>query len=62
MLDEGCVAVVPIDTDENPEIIDSYEIFSMRTGKILEWRPKHVKVRIYNDQNGQKEEVWVAKK
>lgn len=62
MLDEGCVAIVPIDTDINPKNSGSYDIETMRTGKILEWKPKEIKVRIYNDQTGQKEEVWVPKK
>jgi hypothetical protein len=60
MLDEGCVAVVPIDTTKDPNT-GSYDILTMRTGKILEWRPAHVKVRLYNDQNGQKREIVVAK-
>lgn len=61
MLDEGCVAVVPIDTTLNPKV-GSYDIKTMRTGKVLEWKPSHVKVRVYNEQTGRKEEVWVPKK
>lgn len=61
MLDEGCVAIVPVDTDVDPNLTNSYEILSMRTGKIVEWYPNHVKVRLYNDQNGHKEEVTVPK-
>lgn len=56
MLDEGCVAIVPVDTDINPET-GSYDILSMRTGKILEWYPKHVKVRVYNENTGTKEDI-----
>lgn len=62
MFDEGCVAVVPVDTTQDPEITDSYDILSMRTGKILEWKPRHVKVRVYNDQTGMKEDVLLPKK
>lgn len=62
MLDEGCVAIVPVDTDINPKQSDSYDILSMRTGKITEWRPQRVKVRLYNDQTGRREEVWCEKK
>ena len=62
MLDEGCVAIVPIDTSVNPRITDSYNILSMRTGKILEWRPESVKVRVYNERTGNKEDVWVLKR
>lgn len=60
MFDEGCVAIVPIDTDVDPEI-SSYDIDTMRTGKILEWYPRHVKVRVYNDQTGRKEDVICSK-
>ena len=62
MFDEGCVAVVPVDTTQDPEITDSYDILSMRTGKILEWKPKHVKVRVYNDRTGMKEDLLLPKK
>ena len=61
MLDEGCVALVPVDTTLNPEITGSYDINSMRTGKILEWHPQHIKVRVYNDRTGQKEDILVPK-
>lgn len=62
MLDEGCVAIIPVDTTANPKITSSYDILSMRTGKILEWYPAHVKVRIYNDRTGEKEDVTLPKK
>ena len=62
MFDEGCVAVVPVDTTQDPEITDSYDILSMRTGKILEWKPRHVKVRVYNDRTGMKEDLLIPKK
>ena len=62
MFDEGCVAVVPVDTTQDPEITDSYDILSMRTGKILEWKPRHVKVRVYNDRTGMKEDILLPKK
>lgn len=61
MLDEGCLAIVPVDTSFNPDVTNSYEILSMRTGKIVEWHPAHVKVRLYNDRNGNKEEILVPK-
>ena len=61
MLDEGCVAMVPVDTTLNPEITNSYDIITMRTGKILEWRPAHVKVRVYNEKTGNKEDIIVPK-
>lgn len=61
MFDEGCVALVPVDTTDDPEKTGSYEINTMRTGKILEWYPRHVKVRVYNDRTGRKEDVILSK-
>ena len=61
MLDEGCVAVIPVDTTLDPSITSSYDILSMRVGKILEWHPAHVKVRVYNDKTGNKENILVPK-
>lgn len=62
MLDEGCVAIVPVDTTDNPDITMGYDINTMRTGKIVEWYPAHVKVRLYNDRTGNKEEVIFSKR
>lgn len=62
LLDNGSVAIVPIDTSADPEITSSYDIYSMRTGEILEWKPLHIKVRVYNDRSGLKEDVWVQKR
>ena len=62
MLDEGCVAIVPIDTTLDPRVTNSYDILTMRTGKILEWYPEHVKVRVYNERTGRKEDIVVSKK
>lgn len=61
MFDEGCVAVVPIDTTINPKLSGSYEIQTMRTGKILEWYPQHIRVRIYNEKTGYKEDLTLPK-
>lgn len=62
MLDEGCVAVIPVDTSINPRNTDSYDILSLRTGRILEWYPKHVRVQVYNERTGRKEEIVVEKR
>lgn len=62
MLDEGCVAVIPVDTSIDPRNTDSYDILSLRTGKILEWYPKHVRVQVYNERTGRKEEIVVEKR
>ena len=62
MLDEGCVAIVPVDTTADPKLTESYDILSMRTGKILEWFPKDVRVRLYNEEKGQKEDIILPKR
>ena len=62
MLDEGCVAIIPVDTTLNPETTGSFDILSMRTGKILEWYPEHVRGKVYNDRTGKKEEIKIPKK
>ena len=61
MLDEGCVAIVPTDTTLDPRVTKSYDILSMRTGKILEWYPDKVKVRVYNDRTGRQEDIVLPK-
>ena len=61
MLDEGCVAIVPVETTMDPKITESYDILSMRTGKILEWFPRHVRVRLYDERTGQKEDIVLPK-
>lgn len=61
MFDEGCVAIVPVETTLNPKVTGSYDILSMRTGKILEWYPKDVKVRLYNEITGEKEDILLPK-
>ena len=62
MCDEGCVAVVPVDTDLDPAKTDSYEIRSMRVGKIVQWYPNDIRVRLYNDRTGEKQEITVPKR
>lgn len=62
MFDEGAVAIVPVDTTIDPRKTNAYDILSMRTGKILEWYPAHVKVRVYNDRTGQKEDLILPKR
>lgn len=61
LLDEGCVAIVPVDTSVDPRKSGSYDIESMRTAKILDWYPNAVKVRLYNERTGNKEEVVLPK-
>lgn len=61
MLDEGCVALVPVETTIDPKSSNSYQIDSIRTGKITEWYPDMVRVRLYNDRTGEKEEILLPK-
>ena len=62
MFDEGCVAVVPVDTDIELNESGSFDIESMRTAKILEWYPSDVRVSLYNDRNGEKQELILPKR
>ena len=61
MFDEGCVAMVPVETSINPNLTGSYDIFSLRTGKIVEWYPSHVRIEVYNDRTGRKERILMPK-
>ena len=62
MCDEGVVAVVPVDTSVNPMITGSYDIKTMRVGRITEWRPEHVRVNLYNQKSGKKEDIYLPKR
>lgn len=62
MFDEGCIALVPVDTTGDPYASGSYDILSMRVGKIIEWYPSDVKVRLYNEQTGKKEDIILSKR
>ena len=61
MLDEGCVAIVPVDTTYDPEATESYIINTMRVGQILTWYPEHVEIKLYNERTGRKEEIKLPK-
>lgn len=61
MFDEGSVAIVPVDADDDINVTDSYDVLTMRTGKILEWFPRHVRVRVYNDRVGRREDLLLRK-
>lgn len=61
MLDEGSVAIVPVETTMNPKVTDSYDICSIRVGKVVEWYPQHVRISLYNERTGRKEEVTMHK-
>lgn len=60
MCDEGCVAVVPVDTSTNPET-GAYSIYTLRIGKIVQWYPQHVRIRLYNERTGRNEEITMEK-
>lgn len=61
MLDEGCVALVPIDTDDEPKDSKNFKIYTIRTGKIVNWYPTHVRVNVYNERTGEREDIEVPK-
>ena len=61
MLDEGCVALVPIETTFNPQQTGSFDVNTIRTGKVLDWYPKHVRVSVYNERSGKREEIVLPK-
>ena len=62
MLDEGCIAAIPTDTTLNPKVTDSYDIEAIRTGKVMEWFPNDVRLNLYNERSGKKEDVKLPKK
>lgn len=61
MLDEGCVAAVPIETDDEPDEGHKFKIYTMRTGRIRDWYPKHVKMDVYNEESGRHEDLLLPK-
>lgn len=61
MFDEGCVALVATETTEDPRKTDAYDVLSMRTGKVVEWYPEHVKVRVFNARTGKKDDIILPK-
>jgi hypothetical protein len=61
MMDEGAVAIVPVDTSIDPSVSGSFDIHSLRTAKIVEWYPAFVKVELYNDKTGLKEQITLPK-
>ena len=68
MMDEGCIAIVPVDTDDDPVDTDDdpddttgYQILSMRVGRIRDWYPKHIRVELYNEETGRKQDIVVPK-
>nr|DAR66438.1 MAG TPA: portal protein [Caudoviricetes sp.] len=62
LLEEGTVAIVPVDTTSKPNDEGSYDILSMRVGKIIQWYPRAVRVRVYNDQNGLEQDLTLSKR
>ena len=62
LFDEGCIALVPIDTDIQPVDSGAYDILSMRTGRITEWFPDRVRVNVYNEKKGRKEDLILFKR
>lgn len=61
MMDEGCIAIVPVDTVDDPDDTTGYQILSMRVGRIRDWYPKHIRVELYNEETGRKQDIVVPK-
>lgn len=61
MIDEGCIAIVPVDTDDDSDDTTGYQILSMRVGRIRDWYPKHIRVELYNEETGRKQDIVVPK-
>lgn len=61
LFDDGVIALVPVDTTINPRITNSFDIKTLRVGRIVQWYPKHVKVNVYNEETGKREDVILAK-
>ena len=61
LLDEGVIAVVPVETTIDPKVSGSWDVTSMRVGKVLQWKPQHVQVRLYDERNGEKRDIWLPK-
>ena len=61
LMDEGCIAIVPVETTLNPNISGGFDITNMRVGKILEWYPDKVSIRVYNEKTGQKQDIVMPK-
>lgn len=61
MIDEGCISIVPVDTDDDPDDTTGYQILSMRVGRIRDWYPKHIRVELYNEETGRKQDIVVPK-
>jgi hypothetical protein len=62
MCDEGCVAIIPTDTSGDPMISESYKIFTLRVGQVLEWFPQHVRVKLYDERDGEKRDIILPKR
>lgn len=62
LFDEGVAAIVPVDTTLNPNVTGGYDILTLRVGKITEWMPKHIKVDLYNEEKGKRQQIVIPKK
>lgn len=62
MFDEGVVAIVPVDVKGDPILSDSYEIYTIRTAKILEWYPEHIRISMYDERTGKRDEIVIPKR
>lgn len=61
MLDEGCAVIAPTNATSDPEVSGSYDINELRVGKVIQWHPKEIQVRLYNETTGKNQDIWVSK-
>lgn len=61
LFDEGAIAIVPVDTTDDPTHTNAYDVKSLRVGKIVQWYPRSVRVELYNDNTGNREELTLPK-
>ena len=62
LFDRGCAAIVPVDTSRNPQTNEIFDIYTLRVGEIVNWYPKHVRVSVYNEEKGRREEITLEKR
>lgn len=62
LFEEGATAIVPIDTSADPEVSSSYDIYSLRVGKVVAWYPKHVRVSVWNEEKGMRQDLVISKR
>jgi hypothetical protein len=62
LFDKGVVAIVPVETDQDPSLTRDFDIYQLRIGHVTEWHPRHVKVSVYNEKIGHRQEIVLEKR